>query len=609
MNKRRISSLLLAACLAMPLAACGDAGQGAATKTLKNYFEWNAKQAVYSEVVRIDGKVIASNNEHNLLAIEVTGDDPYSEGNIRDSIVVLDMEDVDWKNFKTELGSITDNANTVWTYNTSYSANNTTHDTYDVDLDGYPLVHITRKQSGENGKTYHSYYLAKSNGSQQIGTEVEENEYGDWEKPDVDVIHGFYEITFENSVYWVDENLNILRTMNKDVTDGYYMSEGHFFGAHDGMLYAYDFETARMIQVYNKEGVCSMQYTFPSDVVALGMGSDGVMMLPWNGGILVQEVTLAEDGEAYNFTLMGMKANVTTKLIDSRSGEVTVLEMNAFVSLADEDGFLPVKENEYGQKEYALVNLIPFNQLGMASSSELGVMDYTGEVVYKVRNDYMQFSMGDEIVQTIGSDKYLARLYRGESYYTEAEELLYVFDLNGNKKAMLPANTLSDGGDYYVTDTHYVTKDGIFNYSGTCVYPFNKLFIEDKVMLSSEDIEIVGNDIYFYGWDLLEGFKEESKFDDPYKTYKFNPSTNKLDEVAGYDSQEIYDLEEDYSVYKDVFKGTYTLYNTKGVALLKWQGHSSVQEGGRVDINEGECGEYVWLETKIGSTDVIYIVK
>ena len=72
MKKRKLLVLFMAAaCMAMPLSACNETNeQDAALSALKENFVWTDGSKTYTNVKRIDGTVVDSDAEHNLLAVK-----------------------------------------------------------------------------------------------------------------------------------------------------------------------------------------------------------------------------------------------------------------------------------------------------------------------------------------------------------------------------------------------------------------------------------------------------------------------------------------------------------------------------------------------------------
>jgi hypothetical protein len=98
----------------------------------------------------------------------------------------------------------------------------------------------------------------------------------------------------------------------------------------------------------------------------------------------------------------------------------------------------------------------------------------------------------------------------------------------------------------------------------------------------------------------------EDEIEDKVICYRFDETTKAMVQFMLEGEDNDITLTDSYMVIKDVQNGTYTLYNKKGVALLKTQGHSDVQQSG--EMNVVELDGYLYIQAEINKNPVIYLV-
>ena len=583
MKKRKLLVLFMAAaCMAMPLSACNETNeQDAALSALKENFVWTDGSKTYTNVKRIDGTVVDSDAEHNLLAVKT--------------------EQANTVYFKVVDLTTGENVS-----ERSFSYSSTSSYTFDVEIE-YPLIKYVQNFGGDS-QTQYEYYLAKRVDNGYNNGSAFTNSYS-YEQASVREFDGLYELKLKDEVVWVDEELNVLRKLNTIVTGDYHLNEQTFKASFGGYLYTWRFGAAgRMIQVYNTEGVCSMQYNFPSDVVVVGSHEtmEGVSNaydpnnLPMdvhvlnNGNLLVQEWANVTEG-TYNFknTLSGQKFKITTKVIDRETGKATVVKnFNYFVnelaraSADDHDFPFDLAKGKQNQ-----AYLTPFTVLGIGSTTKYAVMDNNGKVSYTFKNTKLdRAGYGDNI--EILSDKYY--MIQVQSAEEEYEYDYLVYDVSGKQVLQLPLNEL-DIKQAALTSTLYVTQDGIYNYSKECVYSFATS--EFNSSRYDYEVEIMSDGVYLWVADYVE----EKEF-----CYHFNEDTKKMEVFMTEGEEDHVKITDNFMVLEDEQNGTYTLYNNKGTALLKTQGNSDVQQSGQMNVVE--LDGYLYVQAEINGNPVIYLV-
>ncbi len=436
MKKRKLLCLLaLVACFTAPLAACGDKKESEAGKAFDKYFYWEDDRTAYSQVVRYDGYIVSVDADHNLAVI-------YSEKNNSDGTITEKYQVMDL---------VKGNAIVTETMSKPVGGSD---DILNVVID-YPVIKVVRSWTSNDEREFrYSYYLARENSS-----EVSENYYNNllaqdsqYDDLNVDRIGSLYKVEYADKEVWVNDELEVLREFSEAQTDGY--AAPYINGAYGDYLYAWSLdEVSRQIQVFNREGVCSMQYTYPSDVVSLGYVSQPVILN--NGNILVQEHTFAEETATdYTYKMFtGMpqmqKMDVVSKIIDYKTGEVKEVELDYILfglqAAYEEDGWIefPFRVRESAQNQAYIAKIV---------NKEIATIDYVtlnneGKIGYTVKNDYLR---GQANFMTViqGRNPWESIGYVNENYYyadvyvnafssADGSET-WIFDKSGKKVAELP---------------------------------------------------------------------------------------------------------------------------------------------------------------------------
>ncbi len=617
MKKRKLSCFLaLAMCLTVPLAAC-DKDEDA-TSALNEHFYWENARTAYSTVTRYDGDVVDYDKDHNIAVIR--SKEVSTTGAEVDKVEVIDL--------------LTGDKINEFIATNPVGTEEQAKKTVEVDIE-YPVIRVKKnspyfKSGSDDEPGYwkddidYSYYWAKSpnatntnsnwnywdnNTGTYSGYEIE---YG-VENDSLKVIehYGLYEVKASHKVFWVNEDLETLREFNKAQTDGYLttsLGKTVFDGCYDDYLYSWTFtQASRMIQVYNREGVCSMQYTFPSDVVSLG--AIGAPVILNNGNLLVQEYTLADkDSADYTYQMLAYngngpemtKFNVTSKIIDYKTGEAKVVELDYILNrleaaymeaTPDEYGF-PFEVREKGQNQAYISKIVNKE----TKTVDYVTLDNNGKITYTVNNEYVRGQGTWSYIEKINDTQYATAVY------AEGRAQYWVFDANGKKVAVLPETTDEFTKDYLVTEF------GIYNYSRKCLYDFetSPFYTQDTY----EDVELVvmGDRVCIstnnlltceYEWYEFNGktfVKAEGTFEYAAQDSGYLPKGNTatVEVVVGND----FDLE-------GVDSYTWTLYKKDGTPLLRKQIEKN--ELGQQVLTM--CEDVAFVEVEVDGETVVYVVK
>ncbi len=589
MKKRKlICALALVACCSVSFVGCNE--DPTASEIINENFRWANEQAAYSQVKRYDGWINSGeyDREHNLAVIR-----SRTNGNSNswtENVEVIDL--------KTE--------QIICSTGCNVGGENTNDSTVGVTLD-YPLVQIAKYEEGE-GETYYSYYLATGksyNGANALPTYTKSG-YTMNKK------QSLYEITIGNTVYWVNEEMEVLRTFNKAQTQGY--STPSFDGAYGDYLYAWTWtETMREIQVYNKEGVCSMKYTYPSDVVSLGYVNEPMILN--DGNIFVQEHTLAEETSIdYTYKMLAndpetgapamLKMDVTSKIIDYKTGEVKEVALDYIVcalesAYACQDGSMafPFQVRWSAQNQAYIAKI---------SNQELTALDYVtldneGNIGYTVENTYLKHA-SNALAASSGSYGWSSAYKAFDDAYVATvtqmgKSQMWLFNAAGEKIGVLPDNVNDVNEQYAITD------NGIYDYDGNCVYDLTTC----PFYASSEyeDVELVVTDeqIYFTMYNTVSHTYEIYAFDGVgFVAQKGNAEmTIRQNGVPKANAVKMTYVTGNEEKVERVGTYTWTLYKANGEALLRTQ----LTSPSAFKV----CKDVGFLQTEIDGKEIVYVVK
>lgn len=565
MKKIRLA-ILLTVVLAMSsmLTACGG------NSDMKKYFNPEANAiTTYSSVSRLDGDLCAYNRKHNIIALKT--EEFSASGSKSENIRVFNA--LDGKQLVS---------------NSQYYTDDTV--SFDVQLDKYPLI-VFKSVSIINSNSYpeyesrYDYYLVE-NGSDVhsiiTGTKDNLEDYRSY-------VNGVMTFSVGKTTYWVNRKGEVVREFLSSVTEAY-GSPDSFYAEYKDYLYDWTLPNFNggspsalgyRIHVFNKDGVCCVQYVLPATVV---MAEAFVLN---DGNVFVQEYELALDGKEHNFVLdMGgikVNANVKSKIINYQTGEVTELNLG-FVVMGLEsyyntenstDSYFPLVLAKGYQNQAVVAD---FDSTGYSAKRRYVVLDNLMNIQYEIQNDAIATSSDFEIIGWVGEDHYLVGMETSEG----AKGIL--FDLEG--KAVLEVNEASFVG---YTDEYVVTADAIYNVKGKSVYNFSDLIAGDK----DAGIEIIDNKIYVGKKNYTTGCIDVYKIGVDKKKVVANLVS------AGINSR-FYDLGGAYVTY-DLEMGVSSFTTQDGKLLLKVKGD--------IEYKTTVLEDAVIIEDVVNGDDVCYVIK
>lgn len=619
MKQRKLLFLLTAVfALSVPLSACDGAESSSSSQqepekhAMATHFVLGDDRAAYSSVERYEGELVREydyrnncttiNREHNLVVLSKT---EYTAKNTeKTTLTVLDTVSGEKLREETVENEYVEDAR---------------QDTISIDVyTYYPLIEI-RKDSWEEDtvndtweqKTEYSYYYANTYGSHfASGLET---------RLLVERLDSICVFTNEEdgTVTWVGEDMTLLRRFSTTQTQGYQLPS--FNASYNDYLYAWDFsQTSRVIEVYNREGICSMQYTYPSDVVMVGYNQSGPVVLN-DGNILVQELKLA-DADSTDFDLKILqpgdygfdtqKVYLTSKIINYKTGAVTEVALDYMVIEAE----AAYVGNEYSNFPFALQDGYD-NQAYISkiinqdlAPIEYVVMNNDGSIEYTVQNEWLR---SHPLMALMNNNPYSEMYPVNEKYYIayvnagtgmESGEA-WLFDYDGNKKAFIPNNMFA------LTEDYIVTEHGIYDYTNTLVYDFetspflNDSMIDAEPFFTATELCMFAANrdtgkVEIYQFDGKEFVKQEveDKFELDVTSMNSLPMGNKS--TITFNDLDLSKVWSQNSV-------TWTLYKENGEALLKLQ----LEDGYGSVLNVDDCDDVALYETEIDGKPYLYVVQ
>lgn len=543
MKKRKLLLLTAAVlCLLMALTACGK--EDSSGNGILDYFAPVVESDTILEAVDdIKGKVIGYDAEHNLVAIEKSGDN--SSSNYL-SVYIYDFSDGLTDDYLGSFGYYKPDGNTV------------TEVTFD-----YPLFRVktteTTYNSDNEPKTEvdYGYYRLNGYGIESVVTGVDEE---DNYKVDFDVkqINGLYVCELNGKVYWINSDLKILRTFSKDITDGYRLPE--FYAEYKGYLYTHEFDmVSRRVQVFNKEGVCQVMYTHPNNA-----GVANVFLLN-DGNLFIEEWLLVEDGGAFDILypfadetgegIVYKKIEIASKILNFKTGEVTELDLDFSVT-ALESAYSRENGEADSSFQFALAEernnqamICRFSNGSMAAIPAYVVLDNEMNIEYTFKNEMTD---GQYFVQLYPSGYYAVGVP------TAGEMSFAIFDKYGNK-----LTDIGMLGDMELIGDYLLLSSGLYDLSMKKIYDFENSFIATNYSGRISERLSFADRLCIRVTDPLTD-------DDAY--YVFDESKKDFFLVATGENERVDHIEDGlyYTVYDEEDKH-YTLYSMDGTALLRTQ--------------------------------------
>ncbi|MBQ7363149.1 MAG: hypothetical protein IJW48_01725 [Clostridia bacterium] len=550
MKTQKIFLLAVALVLALSvLASCG-----AAKQAYPDCFVFVDDDPSFTEPVEVEGEIIDVNEEYNLVAFETRslGTDGYS----RRTVKVIDVSDEN---------------RVVFTREQSFSADSTGKED-EINLDDYPVIKVTSHsfQGYDDGypeyKDYYSYYLIQKNGeARSLKNSTDKDELY------VEQINNVWLVEDGETLYWVNKNLAVMREMPLAVAETYrgsnYESYFRFEAEYNDYLYTWEFDAdnlSQVVVVYDPNGIACAKYAFPTGMY---LGNPFVSVLD-NGNVIIQEQTVAEDGEAYDYVYgygpTSYNVDVVTKVMNYQTGEVTEVEFDYLVSFTSsryemEQQTYPEIYLAEGYNNMAIVTAIEDGTLGR--NMTIVVISNELEIQWKLENEHLTLPT----MIYVGEDGYIAEaVVDGATRtcrFTWDGELVHVFPANFDYERMT--------SDVYVTDSGVYTLDGelVFDIENSDFYNAGVYIVGECIYFTRE------NDLKLGEWnDYYEEYEEFVEF------YKLNLETGEAELIADGEETFCEPFTEDGALgVINEKKGTITVYNAAGEIVLVTKGEDIVE--------------------------------
>ena len=576
MKKRKILILLMMAfmLLVTPLSACGDGDDtsGLELQGFSNYL--SVKEKVYhTSASQLEGQMVAFNSERNIVVLKTS--ETSVGGEITDTFKVYDLETLEVVHKSTA--------------NYSYGVENP-YKIESVSVDNYPIIEMTRVEyveswNSETQKTTYEPYFVYEYFLPGVQESFVCNREGTIR---VNKKQNLYECILGDFVYWISADYEVLRTYPTFVTSGY--ASPKFDAEYNGYLYDYKFDvTARKIQVFNKEGVCQVEYDYPQNVCL-----EPTPYVLNNGNIFVQEYVRAEVGEDYDVEEMvyneetdsveTVKCKIVSKIINYQTGEAETIKFDYIVTGFDSyysqeqvgtDFPFELVKGKHNQAFLTkIVNNAPSNTIRYA------VLDNSMKIVFAVENDTLNSSPVGYVEVFGMKDGYIAAAPCGDG------AVAYYFDYEGNIKCTIPENVIE------ITDKYIVTSTAILDYSLNVVLDFETCDIIKRAGLSYL-INVYGNQIC-------------AKVYNPYtaamETYKFDGAKFVL--VADGIKTNVAFLNKSY-VVTDLENDTIYTYAYTGELLLIYQHSTDTTK----NLSTYTFNGINFITAEIGGNNICYVVR
>lgn len=363
------------------------------------------------------------------------------------NLVVIKTQDLDQFNVVTDTYTLYDIISGEKLFETSVS--NLLYDHYEktttlkLAID-YPLICVNKTFYVEDvrgnyiEKTENKYYLV-SDPTTSLHTTTDP----DYSKEECG--NGLVKLTLGDKVFFIDRNMEIVRTVDAVIANGYSIDADQCNGEYQGYLYVWDDYNAQELRVFNRSGMCSGRYVIDHN------GELNVHVLN-NGNVLIQDIEKrVSPFGSYDYKVGGEYCTVTSYIMNHIDGSLKEIELDFLVGYLEtayeqlcEGSTFPF-DLAVGKENQAIITRFAGGMLSY--TYEYVCLNCDLEVEYTVKND----TVGVELAYAYALDdrRYIAPVRTG------GVTQKCVFDLDGNLLSVLADSQsyTSYVGDYVVTDT------------------------------------------------------------------------------------------------------------------------------------------------------------
>lgn len=354
----------------------------------------------------------------------------------------------------------------------------------------YPLICENRTFYVEDSygkyvkKTENKYYLVSA--PDTLLHTTTEADYGKEECG-----NGLVKLTLGDKVFFIDRNMEIVRTVDAVIANGYSIDADQYNGEYQGYLYVWDDYNAQELRVFNRSGVCSGKYVIDHN------GELNIHVLN-NGNVLIQDIEKrVSPFGSYDYKIGGEYCNVTSYIMNHIDGSLTEIKLDfivyrigtAYEQLCEWSSF-PF-DLAVGRENQAMI--ARFAGGALSTTYEYVCINCDLEVEYTIKNDTVGVEM--KYAYPLDDRRYVAPVSAG------GVTQYCVFDLDGNLLSVLV------DAEYYETyiGNYVVTQSAIYDHKMNLVYDFSADGFEladytdgKKIYLTKYNEETEVNDHYIY---------------------------------------------------------------------------------------------------------------
>ncbi len=580
MKSRKIFFAVVVLAIILCVVGCSETPDAPEGSKMPSCFQLEPA-AKYTNVSTLEGTQVAYNSENNLIALK-TYELSRTEG-LKAVIKVYDLL----------TGDVVFNV-------PSYMLNDDNILGFKLDLSTYPLIQINLERESINSDSSSLYehlsyaYLinTKEGTNRELANGIKKNISST-------TVGNMYLYEIGDTLYWVSQSGMIVREQSIDISDSYsdisvLADYFNYYAEYNGYVYAWEFsELARMLQIYDTNGICAVQYNFPDDTVSVLNDSDydDCLINPRafvlnNGDVLVQYCTEVKDAKApYDFAFQNYNLLLETAIVNHIDGSVKPLDINEVVLELESAYSGKVKSNMFGFKLASGYDnqayTVSFANGKLSHKVDYKVFDNEMTVKYTFKNDVLGYQ---SMFRTIRPDSVSGNGYVA-TYLKDGAQISSYFDYDGNVKADLGDNVTNN------TNSFYCTNYGIYKLDGTLAYDLESNGFVPEFDKGMSDVSYLLN-----GKVFLTKYNPETA---SIEVYALNSDNWTVTLIANGDNVNFADDGEGYFTVYDSDTDVSSLYNYDNKVILKTRGK----------MNLYETEDIVYVTVTVGGDDLVYVIN
>ena len=297
--------------------------------------------------------------------------------------------------------------------------------------------------------------------------------------------------------------------------------------------------------------------------MAIYLGDPFVSVLN-DGNVVIQEQTVVEDGEEFDYTYgygpASCNVAVTTKVMNYKTGEIAEVDFGYLISFLMSNYEAAQNESDMtladGFDNTAVLIEVKDGALGRKMTQ--AVLTNGLEVLWKLDNKYFDAPF----LHASNENGYLA------DGYIDGAQRVAAFTWDGELIAVLPTNFDID----MCTEEVYVTASGVYTWGGELVFDIENSKFAKIPEGEDTNVFVVGDCIYFSCENELklgEWIDYREEYDRFIEYYKLNLETGEAELIADGEETFFEPFTNDGAIMTaNIKKGITTVYNAKGEAVL-----------------------------------------